>query len=132
LIDTQFGEKYLIDPQSVEKHIAYIAEVTPPTSRDMPRPVATPVAGNLNDNSTETAATTTPDQSRPVATSPDLSRYVARIESENNFLRGQVAVKDSQISALTEHAKQTTTTLGALQRLIAPLIGSPDPYRSER
>src|SRR5437588_296925 len=70
------------------------------------------------------------DQSRPVATSPDMTRYVTRLESENDFLRGQVAVKDTQIAALTDHAKQTTTTLGALQRLIAPLIASPDPYRA--
>src|ERR1700694_6271326 len=32
-IDTQFGEKWLITPASVDRHIAYIREVTPPTGR---------------------------------------------------------------------------------------------------
>jgi hypothetical protein len=39
LVETSFGEKYLIAPGSVDKHIAYINEVTPPTSRDASRPV---------------------------------------------------------------------------------------------
>src|SRR5580693_4518319 len=44
-IETQFGEKYLISPSSVDKHIAYIEEVRPAaTSRDLPRQVATTVA----------------------------------------------------------------------------------------
>src|SRR5947209_8197578 len=45
-IETSFGEKYLITPASVAKHIAYIEEVRPTaTGRDTPRPVATDVAG---------------------------------------------------------------------------------------
>ena len=40
-IETQFGEKYLISPASVDKHIAYIEEVRPvatvATCRDMSR-----------------------------------------------------------------------------------------------
>src|SRR6202166_5181410 len=45
-IETQFGEKYLISPTSIDKHIAYIDEVRPvATSRDVPRPVASHVAG---------------------------------------------------------------------------------------
>src|SRR5664279_50815 len=43
-IETEFGAKYLITRTSVEKHIAYIKEVTPTTSRDLPRPVAASVA----------------------------------------------------------------------------------------
>src|SRR5438270_12594183 len=41
LIETPFGEKYLITADSVDKHIAYIDEVSPATGRGMPRPVAT-------------------------------------------------------------------------------------------
>src|SRR5689334_18551467 len=41
-IETSYGEKYLITPASVAKHIAYIEEVRPVTTgRDEPRPVAT-------------------------------------------------------------------------------------------
>src|ERR1700694_1011092 len=44
-IETQFGEKYLISPSSVDKHIAYIEEVRPvATSRDKPRPAAADTA----------------------------------------------------------------------------------------
>src|ERR1700730_545170 len=68
LIETGFGEKYLIEPDSVEKHIAYIEEVTPTTSRGRPRPVATDAtAKNKDDMPRQTGATDT-DQSRPVAT----------------------------------------------------------------
>jgi hypothetical protein len=35
LIETSFGEKYLISPESIDKHIAYIEEVRPAAaSRD--------------------------------------------------------------------------------------------------
>src|ERR1700686_5274225 len=43
-IETSFGEKYLISPTSINKHIAYSEEVRPvATSRDEPRQVATEV-----------------------------------------------------------------------------------------
>src|SRR5450756_1553788 len=106
-IETEFGEKYLITRASVEKHIAYIKEVTPTTSRDVPRPVATTVAAENKDDMPRQEAATTTDQSRPVATSPDLSRYVARLEGDNDFLRSQVVVKDGQIKELTERARET-------------------------
>src|SRR5580700_6895156 len=48
LIETEFGEKYLIAPASVDKHIAYIEEVRPvATSRDMPRRAATTVVAEV-------------------------------------------------------------------------------------
>src|SRR6202451_2641228 len=48
-IETAFGEKYLISPASVDKHIAYIDEGRPvATSRDLSRPVAT--AGPENES----------------------------------------------------------------------------------
>src|SRR5271154_5518523 len=41
-IETEFGEKYLISPASVDKHIAYVEEVRPvATGRDLSRQVAT-------------------------------------------------------------------------------------------
>src|SRR3954469_13173612 len=41
-LETPFGEKYLITPASLDKHIAYILEVRPvATGRDVPRLVAT-------------------------------------------------------------------------------------------
>src|SRR3977135_2511806 len=44
-VETSFGEKYLLAPVSIDKHIAYIEEVRPvATRRDAPRPVATDFA----------------------------------------------------------------------------------------
>src|SRR5579859_5433279 len=41
-VETAYGEKFLITPASVMRHIAYIEEVRQATtSRDEPRPVAT-------------------------------------------------------------------------------------------
>ena len=135
LIETSFGEKYLITPESVDKHIAYIEEVTPATSRDVSRHVATPVVAENRDISSEgnTAtgddiprqAPTSSDLSRPVAPEiPEVSRFVARIESENEFLRGQIVVKDSQIKDLTERARETNHLIGGLQRMLSPLLGN--------
>jgi hypothetical protein len=124
-IETEFGEKYLIARASVEKHIAYIKEVTPATSRDVPRPVATTVAPENKDDSQRQEAPTTTDQSRRVATSPDLSRYVARLEGDIDFLRGQMDVKDNQIKEMTERARETNVLIAGLQKMLTPLLSSP-------
>lgn len=118
-IETAFGEKYLIAPASVDKHIAYIEEVRPvATGRDEPRHAATPVppAESHNEQSQEPAAT--PDVSRPVATA-----YVERLESENDFLRKQIGVKDDQIKDLTERARETNHLILGLQKMLTPLLG---------
>jgi hypothetical protein len=68
-IETAYGEKFLITPSSVLKHIAYIEEVRPAaTSRGLSRPAAT----------TETSISRSPDQRRQAATSRDRSRPKAK------------------------------------------------------
>jgi hypothetical protein len=124
LVETSFGEKYLITPESVAKHIAYIDEVTPTTGRDVPRPAATSRDTSDVESSTSESSATSSDQSRQVAPSPDMSRYVARIESENEFLRGQIGVKDGQIKELSERAMETNVLIGGLQRMLTPLLGT--------
>jgi hypothetical protein len=121
-IETSFGEKYLISPASVDKHIAYIEEVRPvATSRDMPRPVATSVAVQENQDKPRQEAPTSPDLSRPVATA-----YVERLESENEFLKGQIGVKDKTIEALLERDRETNHLIAGLQKMLTPLLGRPD------
>ena len=129
-METQFGIKYVITPTLVAKHIAYIEEVRPVTTgRDQSRQDATNVAAENRHENPAPAGTTSPDQSRPVATTPpEDSRYVAALERENEFLRGQIAVKDTQIGELTERSRETNVLIGGLQRLLAPLLGSPDPH----
>jgi hypothetical protein len=118
-IETQFGEKYLISPTSIDKHIAYIEEVRPvATSRDVPRQVATTVAARKSDNEPRQEAPTSLDLSRLVAT-----EFIARLESENGFLRQQIGVKDEQIKDLTERARETNHLIAGLQKMLTPLLG---------
>ena len=122
-IETPFGEKYLITPESVAKHIAYIEEVRPTTTgRDMPRPVATSIAQKDSHDEPRPDAPTSPDLSRPVATA-----YAERVESENEFLRKQIGVKDDQIKDLTERARETNFLIQGLQNLVLQL----NPARSQ-
>jgi hypothetical protein len=123
LVETPTGEKYKIAPDSLERHINYIEEVTPATSRDVARPF-TPSRDNIE---VPTAAENEPpashDEQRPVATSPDLSRYVSRLEGDVDFLRSQLAVKDEQIKDLTERARETNHLIAGLQKMLTPLLG---------
>jgi hypothetical protein len=131
-IETEFGEKYLITRASVEKHIAYIKEVTPATGRDVPRPVATTVAAENKDDTSRQEAPTTTDQSRPVATTVlEESRYVGALESQIVFLRDQVVVKDGQIKEMTERARETNVLIAGLQKMLTPLLGNPKERRAE-
>jgi len=52
-----------------------------------------------------------------------MSRYVAQLESENGFLRGQISVKDEQIKDLTERARETNLLIAGLQKMLTPLLG---------
>jgi hypothetical protein len=154
--ETPFGEKYLITPASVARHIAQIEEITRATSRDMSRPVALNVSNTQSRDivrpepatghdqprhvvtditheepgKTERQPTATiPDESRRVATGPDLTeKYIARLEGEVAFLREETITKNAQIKELTERSRETNLLIGGLQRMLAPLLGSPIPY----
>src|SRR5579862_35414 len=128
-IETQFGEKYLISPSSVDKHIAYIEEVRPvATSREVPRQVATAFVPQESHDEERQEAATSPDQARQVATGD--ARYVARLENDNEFLRGQLAVKDKTIDALLERDRETNHLIAGLQRMLSPLLGRPEEPHS--
>lgn len=124
-IEIPYGEKYLITPASVAKHIAYIEEVRQTTpSRDEPRPAATMPAIELPKQDEARQAAASLDQPRQAATADDaVSRYAARLEGENEFLRGQISVKDEQIKDLTERARETNHLIAGLQRMLTPLLG---------
>jgi hypothetical protein len=123
--ETQFGVKYVITPTSVAKHIAYIEEVRPVTTgRDPSRQAATVVVAEILDDPAKIDRKTTDDKSRPVATNPDESRYVAALERENEFLRGQIGVKDTQIGELTERARETNHLIAGLQKMLTPLLAA--------
>jgi len=127
-IETQFGEKYLISPSSIDKHIAYIEEVRPVAiSRDVPRPVATDVLDNESRDELRHDTAATADLSRQVA-----PRYIERLEGENEFLRQQIGVKDNQIKDLTERARETNHLIAGLQKMLTPLLGRPEDHNEAR
>jgi hypothetical protein len=150
-VETPFGEKFLISPASVESHIAYIKEVRPvATGRDESRQAATSDDSENREERPHAEAATVGDAVRQPATGPGLSQPVAAagepvsrpvaaetgmmelLKSENEFLRGQVVVKDEQIKDLTERARETNHLIGGLQRMLSPLLNAPERNRDER
>jgi hypothetical protein len=134
-IATTLGDKYLVTPQSVARHIAQIEELRPldivATDRDQPRLVATPVAQELpKQNAEPTAATGNDIQRQNPTPNIDTSRYVVLLERDNEFLRDQVKKKDEQITDLSKRFGETQTLLGAMQRMLAPLLGQADPFHA--
>jgi hypothetical protein len=140
-IETAFGEKYLITPASVMKHIAYIEEVRQvATGRDQSRHAAT---SRDNQESKDAPLTQEP---RHVATSRDEPRRAAtdvqhvsqlekRLEEKDGeivFLRSEVAVKNDQIKDLTERARETNHLIAGLQKMLTPLLGRPSASSSDR
>jgi hypothetical protein len=125
-VDTDTGERYLVAPYSVTRHIAYINEVrTVATSRDQTRTDAN-VRPLENKNETPERAANRHEQPRTDAAVRVLDeRYVTRLEEENTFLREQVVVKDTQIGALLERDKETNTLIHRLQAMLAPLLVAP-------
>jgi hypothetical protein len=138
-IETPFGEKFLISPASVDRHIAYINEVRlVATSRGMPRPVATEAEPENADHVDARGPATSDDDQRPATTINDVAhpaasddRYVAALERENDFLRAQIAVKDRQIADQQERSRETNLLINGLQKMLTPLLGSGERTHSE-
>jgi hypothetical protein len=80
----------------------------------------------------EATEATSHEMPRRVATMPDLTdRYIGRLEGEVAFLREELTTKNAQIKELTERSRETNVLIGGLQRLLAPMLGSPDPHRQK-
>ncbi|MBV9862784.1 MAG: hypothetical protein JO267_11640 [Alphaproteobacteria bacterium] len=126
-VEIPYGEKYLITPASVAKHIAYIEEVRQAMAgRDEPRQVAGSHDPETRASDPIEEAPTGRDEPRPTAAETEaVSRYVARLVGENEFLRKQVTVKDDQIKDLTERARETNHLIAGLQKMLTPLLGRP-------
>ena len=131
-VETETGEKYLVAPYSVERHIAYINEVrTDANGRDQTRPDATIRPLENKGEQVLPSTANSPEQPRTDATVRATDdRYDQRLESENEFLRTQVGKKDEQISALLERDKETNTLIHRLQTMLAPLLTAPGEHRT--
>lgn len=140
-IETPFGEKFLINPESVDAHIAYINELRlAAISRDPSRHVATTTGDeNIEEQLREGQATVSDDNQRQGTMGRDKSQPVAAdpttvqlLKGENEFLRGQMAVKDGQIAALLERDRETNILIQSLQTMLTPLLGAPERAREDR
>jgi hypothetical protein len=87
---------------------------------------AAPEVRPRQDHARPPAESDTPRQD--AAETAAMSRYVERLEDENNFLRTQITTKDEQIKDLTERSRETNVLIGGLQRMLSPLLKSPDPF----
>ena len=154
-VATAVGDKYYVAPYSVARHLAQVSEQTAfiqrTTGRDATGQGATFVAAQQSHDQLRQEVPTSPDLSRPVAAISNeiaksrevspldvarhddlMSRFVERLEGENQFLRGQLTKKDEQIEDLSQRFKETQGLLGAVQRMLAPLLGQPDPFKHPR
>jgi len=128
--ETEFGEKYLVAPYSIERHINYIRSIKPMNDdanvREQPRMDANVPPPIPEPEQPRTPPTNTDEQPRPVANVPPPpdDRYTSSLEKQITFLQDQILVKDSQIKSLTEHSQQTNVLMQSFQRLLAPLLGS--------
>lgn len=113
--ETPFGEKYLITPESVARHIAQIEELASATRRDLSWPAALPLAAPEQAETQIVPSPTSPDMPRPVAADYQ-TRYLDHLEKENAFLREQNTV-------LLERVKETNILTGRLQEMLSPLLG---------
>ena len=132
-VATTLGDKYLITPQSVARHIAQIEELraldTVATDRDQPRPVATPIEKQEPPQSAEAAAATPDDKQRQTATTNnDMSPYVAQLETRIKekdevigMLRGELVNRNEEIVRRNERERETNILIRGLQNLVLRL-----------
>jgi hypothetical protein len=132
-------EEWFIAPDSIEKGIADIKALQglrarhDATRRDMsdtdevqtPQQMDTDTSGH---DATRRDVTGKENRGDGGASYPDASRYVALLERDNDFLRDQVKKKDDQISDLSQRFSETQILLGAMQKMLAPMLGQADPF----
>jgi hypothetical protein len=120
------------EPRQVAQEIsAQKGDDTASTSRGEPRPVATNDDHETAPQHERQTATNTDQPRQAAATDEMVSRYVARLEGENEFLRGQITVKDEQIKEQTERARETNILIGGLQKMLTPLLGRSSMARTD-
>jgi len=146
--ETVSGLAYFVDPDSVGRAITQLAQLHGITDdvrhsaveRDMAHSVAPKIEPKDSADSPRLSAAdrdkeTEVSPERPAPTQPDTSRIVGLLENENAslreqnvFFRDQIGVKDTQIAALLERDKETNYLVRGLQTMLAPLLGTRNPY----
>jgi len=132
-IATVTGDKYLVTPQSVERHIAQIKELgsidAVATGRDAPRQVATGRDTATAPQEQSTEAATGGDMPRQVTTETGESqRYVGQLEKRIDekdtvigLLRDELAHRNEEIVRRNERERETNILIRGLQNLVMQL-----------
>jgi len=117
-VETTYGERYLITPASIDRHIAMIMERSQASGLEQPRPAATIRSSDGPEKTALEAPENVREQPRPAAAEFQ-DRYIVHLEKENEFLREQNTV-------LLERVKETNILTGRLQEMLTPLLGPSD------
>lgn len=123
-VATTMGDKYLVAPYSVARHIAQTSEVIAFT-QSLGRHDETRHDATMHGMSRP--VTTERDEKLELAPQPEAkaepsdTRYVNLLENENNFLREQIGIKDGQIKELSERSRETNFLIKGLQDLFLAL-----------
>ena len=144
------GEQWFVSPSSLPKAIGDLKQWEAQRERQSSQQPAMASSGelpkSLNSN-VDTASHSAPQpamaslpqeeasKTDPV-TEPAMARYVEQLEKRIDekddvigLLKGQLVAKDQQIGELSTRYRETHALLGAMQRMLAPLLGQADPYK---
>src|SRR6266446_1469638 len=128
-LETDAGEKYFITAISIERHIAQILDAQAAAGRVGTRPDASERTNDMKDISDEESATPPPPsnaQAHQDASGRNFQDlYIQQLETENAFLRDQTVV-------LLERVKETNVLTQGLQRLLSPLLRSPEKSEDDK
>ena len=123
--ETAFGQRYMITLASVARHIAQIIDVSQAPGRVRPRADASVRSLEASRETAVQSSASVREQPRPD------ERYVTQLESDNVFLKTQLAAKDTQlaskdtqIAAFLERDHETNALIQGLQRML--LLSAPE------
>jgi len=113
-----FTKAYLIDPESIDRHIQEIEETHSRTRPDTTGFVRSEPASDRTEFVEPTVAAT------------DL-RYVQLLEKVNESQATEIKIKNEQIAALLERDRETNFIVRGLQTMLAPLLSAPADRRDD-
>lgn len=146
------GAQWYVSPASLPKAIGDLTQWQAQRARhgtpqpDMSDRVSLETSHNGNPDTAshgtpQPAVSQAPDKEKSgqgSETEPAMARYVQQLEKRIDekddvivLLKDQLTAKDQQIGELSTRYRETHTLLGAMQRMLAPMLGQPDPYTPE-
>jgi hypothetical protein len=109
-VETSSGERYIITPESVDRHIAYIKETSDAAGRAPARPDEAGRTSEVKRNLITNEDAAEPVQPRPVAASTDLAifehPYVQRLEREVDDLKSKYEKQVRRTEDILEDANK--------------------------